>query len=132
MMARYQRSARAVFSLKYHLVWCPKYRRQVLVAPIDERLKELIAEVAAEHEMTVHSLEVMPDHVHLFVEADPTLCVAEIVNRFKARSSRVLRQEFPKLRSRLPTLWSRSYYAGSVGAVSEAVVRRYIEAQKGA
>lgn len=113
-------------------MWCPKYRRQVLVAPIDERLKELIAEVAAEHEMTVHSLEVMPDHVHLFVEADPTLCVAEIVNRFKARSSRVLRQEFPKLRSRLPTLWSRRYYAGSVGAVSEAVVRRYIEAQKGA
>ena len=71
-MARYQRSAGAVFSLKYHLVWCPKYRRQVLVAPIDGRLKEPIAEVAVENEVTVHSLEVMPDHVHLFVEADPT------------------------------------------------------------
>ena len=103
----------------------------MLVAPIDGRLKELIAEVAVENEMTVRSLEVMPDHVHLFVEADPTLCVAEIVNRFKGRSSRVLRQEFPKLRSRLPTLWNRSYYAGSVGAVSAAVVRRYSEAQKG-
>jgi len=129
---RYRTNAGAVFSLKYHLVWCPKYRRKVLVAPVNVRLKELIAEIAAEHEMTVHALEVMPDHVHLFVEADPTLCVAEIVNRIKGRSSRILRQEFASLRTRLPTLWSRSYYAGSVGAVSEGVVRRYIEAQKGA
>ena len=123
---RYRTNAGAVFSLKYHLVWCPKYRR------VDNRLKELIAETAEEHGMTVHTMEVMPDHVHLFVEADPTLSVAEIVNRFKRRSSRILRQEYASLRSRLPTLWSRSYYAGSVGAVSEGVVRRYIEAQKGA
>lgn len=129
---RYRTSAGAVFSLKYHLVWCPKYRRKVLVAPVDVRLKELIEEVAGEHGMKVHAIQVMPDHVHLFVEANPTLCVAEIVNRIKGRSSRVLRQEFASLRSRLPTLWSRSYYAGSVGAVSEGVVRRYIEAQKGA
>ena len=129
---RYRTNAGAVFSLKYHLVWCPKYRRKVLVSPVDDRLKELLVETAEEHGMTVHSMEVMPDHVHLFVEADPTLSVAEIVNRFKGRSSRILRQEFASLRTRLPTLWSRSYYAGSVGAVSEGVVRRYIEAQKGA
>jgi putative transposase len=128
---RYRTNVGAVFSLKYHLVWCPKYRRKVLVSPIDDRLKELIAETAEQHGMTVHSMEVMPDHVHLFVEADPSLCVAEIVNRFKGRSSRILRQEFAPLRSRLPTLWSRSYYAGSIGAVSETVVRRYIESQKG-
>ena len=76
-------------------------------------------------------MEGMPDHLHLFVEADPTLSVAEIVNRFKGRSSRVLRQEFPHLRSRLPTLWSRSYFAATTGQVSEATIRRYIEAQKG-
>ena len=81
--------------------------------------------------MTIHTLEVMPDHVHLFVEADPTLCVAEIVARFKGRTSHDLRQEFPQLRSRLPTLWSRSYFAGTVGNVSAAVIRRYIAAQKG-
>lgn len=81
--------------------------------------------------MTIHTLEVMPDHVHLFVESDPTLCVAEIVNRLKGFTSHQLREEFPFLRSRLPTLWSRSYYAGSVGSVSEAVVRKYIESQKG-
>ena len=99
---RYRTNAGAVFSLKYHLVWCPKYRRKVLVAPVDNRLKELIAETAEEHGMTVHTMEVMPDHVHLFVEADPTLSVAEIVNRFKRRSSRILRQQYASLRSRLP------------------------------
>lgn len=128
---RYAKNAGAVFSLKYHIVWCPKYRRSVLTPPVDGRLKELLTEVASEHGMTIHAAEVMPDHVHLFVESDPTLCVAEIVNRFKGRSSRILRKEFPSLRSRLPTLWSRSYFASTVGAVSESTIRRYIEMQKG-
>jgi len=128
---RYAKNAGAVFSLKYHLVWCPKYRRPVLTAPVDERLKSLLSEVATEHGMVIHATEVMPDHVHLFVEAEPTLCIAEIVNRFKGRTSRMLSMEFPSLRSRLPTLWSRSYFAASIGAVSEATIRRYIEAQKG-
>ena len=131
MSERYAQNAGAVFSLKYHLVWCPKYRRPVLAKPVDRRLKALLQEKASELGMTIHTLEVMPDHVHLFVESDPTLCVAEIVNRLKGFTSRSLREEFPFLRSRLPTLWSRSYYAGSVGSVSEAVVRKYIEDQKG-
>ena len=130
-MERYAKNAGAVFSLKYHLVWCPKYRRQVLVKPVDRRLKALLQEKAAELGMTIQTLEVMPDHVHLFLECGPTLCVAEIVNRLKGFTSHQLREEFPFLRSRLPTLWSRSYYAGSVGSVSEAVVRKYIESQKG-
>ena len=92
-------------------VWCPKYRRSVLTPPVDGRLKVLLAEIADEHGMTIHAAEVMPDHVHLFVEADPTLCVAEVVNRLKGRTSGLLRQEFPALRSRLPTLWSRSDFA---------------------
>jgi putative transposase len=129
--SRYAKNAGAVFSLKFHLVWCPKYRRPVLTPPVDGRLTALLAEIADEHGTTIRAAEVMPDHVHLFVEADPTLCVAEIVNRFKGRTSRLLREEFPALRSRLPTLWSRSYFAASVGAVSEATIRRYIEAQKG-
>lgn len=128
---RYTRNVGAVFSLKYHVVWCPKYRRSVLTPPVDARLKQLIEEVALEHDFTVHTLEVMPDHVHLFIECDPTRSVAEIVNRFKGATSRFLREEFPHLRSRLPTLWSRSYYAGTVGHVSEATVRAYIESQKG-
>ena len=120
-----------MFSLKYHVVWCPKYRRPVLVPPVDRRLKELVNEVAAEYGFLVHGMEGMPEHVYLFVEADPTRSVAEIVNRFKGATSRFLRQEFPHLRSGLPTLWSRSDFAATVGAVTEAAVRRYIENQKG-
>lgn len=130
-MNRYAKNAGAVFSLKYHVVFCPKYRRPVLVPPVDRRLKEVLAATAEEHGMAFHAVEVLPDHVHLFVEADPTLCVAEIVNRLKGRTSRILREEFAQLRSRLPTLWSRSYFAATTGAVSEATIRRYIEAQKG-
>lgn len=129
--ARLAKNAGAVFALKYHVVFCPKYRRKVLVPPVDERLKELIAEVAERREMTVHAIEVMPDHVHLFVETDPRWAPAEVAGKFKAVTSKVLREEFPSLRTRLPTLWSRSYFVASVGAVSEAMIRRYIEAQKG-
>lgn len=129
--ARYARNAGAVFSLKYHLVWCVKYRRPLLTGPIDGRLKALVREVAETREMTVHALEVMPDHVHTFVESDPRWAPAEIAAKFKAVTSRVLRSEFSVLRSRVPTLWSRSYFVASVGAVSEATIRRYIEAQKG-
>jgi putative transposase len=131
MNNRYMQNAGAVFSLKYHVVWCPKYRRPVLEGAVAGRLKALLAEKAAQLALTIHALEVMPDHVHLFVEGDPTRCVAEIVNRLKGYTSHVLREEFPSLRSRLPTLWSRSYYAGSVGHVSAATVERYIAEQKG-
>ena len=130
MSERYARNAGAVFSLKYHVVWRPKYRRSVLVKPVDARLKILLTEKAEELGLTIHVMEVMPDHVHLFVEGSPMICVAEIVNGLKGFTSHALREEFPFLKSRLPTLWSWSYYAGSVGSVSEAVVRKYIEGQK--
>jgi putative transposase len=129
--ARYAKNAGAVFSLKYHVVWCPKYRRPVLTGPVEIRLAELIREAAAMRDMIVHALEVMPDHVHLFIETDPRWAPAEFVGKIKANTSRVLREEFSHLRSRLPTLWSRSYFCATVGAVSEATIRRYIEAQKG-
>lgn len=116
--------------MKYHLVWCPKYRRKVLTGNIETRLKELLYAQAEEFNMTIQALEIMPDHVHVFIEAEPIIGVAEIVNRLKGITSRVLRDEFPELRSKLPTLWSRSYYAGTVGHVSEETVQKYIESQK--
>src|SRR5215469_4741420 len=114
------------------ITWCGARSTvvQILVAPVDGRLKALLRQKSEELGITLHTLEIRPDHVHLFVEADPTRCVAEIVNRLKGFTSHVLRAEFAALRSRLPTLWSRSYYAGTVGSVREAVVRKYIEAQK--
>jgi putative transposase len=127
----YARNAGAVFSLKYHLVFCPKYRKPVLQGAVAERLKTLLAEKATALQVTLHTLEVMPDHVHLFVESDPGLAPAKLAAQFKGYTSRLLRQEFRFLRSQLPSLWSRSYYIGSVGHVSAATVRRYIEHQKG-
>lgn len=131
MWTRYAKNAGAVFSLKYHLVWCPKYRRSVLTEDVVVRLSEIIQQVADELEATIHVHEIMPDHVHLFVESDPRWSVSEIVNRLKGTSSRLLRAEFPHLKSRLPTLWSKSYYAGTIGSVSEETVRHFIESQKG-
>jgi putative transposase len=130
-MERYAKNAGAIFSLKVHLVWCPKYRRKVLVNGVDERLKTLLLEKSQERGFVIHAMEVMPDHVHLFLEHDPTYGVAEIVNRLKGYTSRILRSEFPWLRSRIPTLWSRSYFAGSVGSVTATAVQKYIEDQKG-
>jgi putative transposase len=126
----YARNAGAVFALKYHLVFCPKYRRPVLVGAVEDRLKALLAAKAQELKVTLHTLEVRPDHVHMVVESDPSMAPAKLAAQFKGYTSRVLRQEFRQLRSQLPSLWSRSYYIGSIGHVSEATVRRYIEHQK--
>lgn len=129
--SRYAKNTRAVFSLKHHIVRCPKYRCPVLVPPVDAWLKAPLKDIAHEHDMTIHTLEVMPELVHLFVEADPRLCVGEIVARFKGRTSHDLRQEFVHLRLRVPTLWSRNCVPGTVGIVSAAVIHRDIEAQNG-
>jgi len=78
----YARNAGAVFSLKYHLVFCPKYRKAVLVGPIAERLKVLLATKAADVQVTLHTLEVMPDHVHMCVESDPGMAPAKLAAQF--------------------------------------------------
>src|SRR5690242_16310685 len=95
MESRYAKNAGAVCSLRYHVVWCPKYRRPVLTDAIEVRLRGLLAEKSAERGMTIHALEVMPDHVHLFVESDPTMRVAEIANGLKGYTSRVPRGRVP-------------------------------------
>lgn len=120
----------SVFSLKYHFVWCPKYRMNVLVGDVEKRLRELLFEKATENGLTVEALEIMPDHVHIFIASDPTEAPQRIANQLKGYTSRILRKEFPHLRSKMPTLWSRSYYVGSVGYVSEETVKNHIESQK--
>ena len=119
-----------VYSCKYHVVFCPKYRRKVLVNGVDERLKAIIRQVADETQSEVLELEVMPDHVHLLCEVDPQFGIHEFVKRVKGRSSRLLRQEFPHLKSRLPTLWTHSYFVSTVGGAPLAMIKQYIEGQK--
>lgn len=128
---RYKSISGAVFNLNYHIVFCPKYRRKVLVGEIETRLKELIYEKAETLRVDIASLEVMPDHVHLFISTPPSDAPQHYVNQFKGYTSRILRLEFPELKSKLPCLWSRSYYIGAAGTVTAEVIRRYIESQKG-
>ena len=127
---RYRSNAGSVFNLHYHMVWCPKYRKKILGGAIAERLKELLCEKAEILGIEIEGLEIMPDHVHLFFAAAPTDAPQHFANQFKGYTSRILRQEFPYLRKRLPCLWSRSYYVGSAGHVSADVILKYIEAQK--
>jgi putative transposase len=124
-----QVSPGGVHDLGYHVVWCPKYRRAVLAGAVAGRCRELIGEKCAEHGWRIVALEVMPDHVHLFVKARPKDSPSYVANQLKGFTSRRLREEFPHLRSRLPTLWSRSFFVASVGAVSAATVQRYIDTQ---
>lgn len=128
---RWVKSRTATYNIAYHLIWCPKYRRNVLVDGVEKRLRELMLDVCNKHNFVIGKLEIMPDHVHLFVKANPIQPPQWIVKQFKGYTSRILRSEFPKLKSRLPTLWTRSYYCESVGHISEKTIKKYIEAQKG-
>jgi len=124
-----RRFSGGVYDLGLHVVWCPKYRRPVLGGRVAKRLEELLRQKADERGWEVIALEVMPDHVHLFVKHDPKSSASYVANQFKGFTSRVLREEFPHLRSRMPTLWSSSYFAASVGAVAAATVEKYIITQ---
>jgi len=127
---RYKSNRNVVYSCKYHVVWCPKYRRPVLVNGVDGRLKDIIRETCAEIHAELIEMEVMPDHVHLLVEVDPQYGIHRAVRLIKGRSSRLLRDEYPWLKSRLPTLWTNSYFVSTVGGAPLKTVRQYIENQK--
>ncbi|MCS2322125.1 IS200/IS605 family transposase [Bacteroides fragilis] len=128
---RYTTNSHCIFNISYHLIWCPKYRRKVLVNGIDDRLKELLQEKAQDLGVTIEKMEVMPDHVHLFVKSTPGIAVQHLVNQLKGYTSTALRKEFPALKRKLPSLWSRSYYCETIGHISEATIVKYIEDQKG-
>lgn len=126
----YKSNHNVTYSCNYHVVFCPKYRRRVLVNGVDERLKQIAREVADELHFDILEMEVMPDHVHLLVSVDPQLGIHRAVKRIKGRTSHDLREEFPWLRKRLPTLWTNSYFVSTVGGAPLAMVKRYIEDQR--
>lgn len=119
-----------VYTINYHIVFCPKYRRRVLVGPVRLRLMELLAERVNALGGEIGAMEVMPDHVHLFVRVTPDICGTKIVQMVKGYTSRVLRQEFPHLRN-MRSLWTRSHFIGSTGHTSSSVVQEYIARQNG-
>ena len=127
-----KRSHHNVVSIcRYHVIFCPKYRRKVLVAPIDERLKTMLAEQMERWGQELIELEVMPDHVHLLVGCDPQFGIHRLIKLLKGHSSHALRQEFPSLKRRLPSLWTNSYFCATTGGVTLETLKRYVENQKG-
>ena len=130
-MSRWKTSNTAVYNLSYHIVWCPKYRRPVLVDKIAERLVELLNQKAKELQVEIVEANITSDHVHLFIRTKPIYAPQFVVGQLKGYTSRLLRQEFDSLCSRLPTLWTRSYYVDSVGKLNEYTIRKYIDEQKG-
>ncbi len=120
-----------VYICRYHVVFCPKYRCKVLTPPIDTRLKTILAEQIECWEQELIELEVMPDHVHLLVGCDPQFGIHRLVKLLKGYSSHVLREEFPALKRRLPSLWTNSYFVATTGGVMLETLKRYVQNQKG-
>ncbi len=124
----YKHNNTSVVMINYHIVFCPRYRRKLLVGNIRERLSKIFDEVAIENKWEIIAKEIMPDHVHLFVYADVITRPEIVVKRFKGRSSRYLRKEFPEL-LKMSTLWTRSYFLSTAGNISSAAIQKYIERQ---
>ena len=126
----YKSNKNVVYSCKYHIIWCPKYRRKVLVGAIEQRLKELVHQIANEVNVEIIEVETDLDHIHVLAEVDPQYGVNTFIRLVKGRTSRILRDEFPHLRQRLPTLWSNSYFVATVGGAPLAIIKQYIENQQ--
>ena len=125
MNTTYKSNNNVVYSCKYHVVWCPKYRRKVLTNGVDTRLKELLTEYAANLSVEILEMEIMPDHVHMLLEVDPQFGIHKAVKSFKGYTSRILRQEFPYLKTKMPTLWTNSYFVSTVGGAPLEAVKQY-------
>jgi len=126
------RTSSATYNINYHIVWCPKYRRGILKGKVEEFLKLCIYTIADTKDWVVHALEVMPDHIHIFISAPPFQAPTDIVKILKGVTARQLFMEFPELKKKLwkGSLWSPSYYVGTAGNVSAETIKRYIEEQK--
>jgi putative transposase len=127
---KYKSNNNIVYSCKYHIVWCPKYRRKVLLDKVGERLKEIILDVCKEYDIEMIEMEIMPDHVHILIDVDPQFGVHKAIKLMKGRSSKLLREEFKHLTTKLPTLWTNSYFISSIGGAPISVIKQYIESQK--
>ena len=130
-MAQFKSNNNIVYNCKYHVVWVTKYRRPVLTQEIENRLKEILNNIAIEIQVDILEMEVGDmNHVHILMSLDPQFGVHKAVRRFKGASSRYLRKEFPQLKSRLPTLWTNSYFVSTVGGAPLAKIKEYIANQK--
>ena len=126
----YKSKRNIVYSCRYHVVFCPKYRRKLLVNGIDTRLKELVVQICEKEHIDLLKMEVMPDHVYLLLDVDPQYGINRSVKQIKGVTSHVLRDEFPWIKSKVPTLWTNSYFVSTAESTPLSAVRQYIENQK--
>ena len=131
-MAEFRKGSHTVYDIQYHIVWTTKYRYKVISGKIAERLRELVRQGCSARGITIISGSVSKDHVHMLISCPPTLAPSKIMQYLKGRSSKMLQEEFPELRKRFwgQHLWSTGYFCRTVGAVTEEMVRKYIEQQK--
>lgn len=125
----YRHEGNAVSLLNYHFVFIPKRRKKILVGSIAERLQEIICDLVVENRWKIIAMEIMPDHVHLFLNVKPTDDPASIMRKIKGTASHHLRKEFPEL-LKIPTLWTPSYFVSTAGNICTETVKRYIEQQR--
>jgi putative transposase len=125
----YRHESNAVSLLNYHFVFIPKRRKKVLVGAVAERLQQIICELVIENRWKIIAMEVMPDHVHLFLNVKPTDDPSSIMRKIKGRASHHLRKEFPEL-LKIPTLWTPSYFVSTAGNICTETVKKYIEQQR--
>ncbi len=123
----YQKTRSSTYACEYHIIWCTKYRRTVLSTEIQTRLKELVLESQEEYGYVVRAVETLADPVHLLISIPPTEAVGILIGRIKGMTAKVLRAEFPHLKSRLPNLWTRSYFVASTEGVTLSVLEQYVE-----
>jgi len=130
-MTEYRHSAHAVYDLKYHVVWCTKYRLQDHAGRVAERARDLIRQTCESRDVVMVRGAVSPEHIHLLLSAPPLLSPAKLVQYIKGRSSRQLQAEFPELRKRYwgQHMWRADIFCATVGAVDEATIKAYIESQ---
>lgn len=126
---RYKPSRHTIWACDYHIIWCTKYRKQVLTSVIQKRLKEIIMEKQQDYNYQVTALEIMPEHVHLLASIHPKYSVTEIVGKIKGYSSMILRGEFYGLK-RIRALWTSSKFVASSGGVTLEALKEYVEGQK--
>ncbi|NDV84968.1 IS200/IS605 family transposase [Bacteroides sp. 51] len=130
MDERWKTNPGCVYNVSYHIIWCPKYRRKLLTGEVEIRLKELLTFKSEQNGWEIKKMEIMPDHVHVFIKATPSDSIAHIVSQLKGFTAYQLRSEFPHLKTRVPTLWTRSYYVETIGHISEKTITQYIQDQK--
>ena len=127
---KYKSNNNIVYSCRYHVVWCPKYRRKVLISDVKTRLKGLVKQICQENQFDLLEMEVMPDYIYLLLEVDPQFGIHKAVKLIKGTTSRILRSEFKHLTTKLPTLWTNSYFVSTVGSTPLSAIKQYIESQK--